>query len=92
MKNQKITPEMLAKIIAQITSGEPVDLLKCHHGDILISKHGVILTYEEYLPRLTYPHQVRYPDNSQGSRTDDGHVFKFKRLPSDEDIVAVIYV
>jgi hypothetical protein len=68
----------------------PIDLRTCNPGDKLRSAHGLILTYVEHCPGKTYSHIVRYPDNSLGSRIDDGHVYHFSRLACDHDIVEII--
>jgi len=68
-----------------------VDLRICEQGDILISKHGEVLTYVEPLPDSDfYDHKVKYSDGSFGTRIHDGHVYRNKRLPEDHDIVAII--
>jgi hypothetical protein len=71
-----------------------VDLRKCVTGQKLLSKHGWILTYVKPLdPKKDYyDHEVRYPDGSPGTRTNDGFVFKNKksRLPEDHDIVEIL--
>lgn len=67
-----------------------VDLSKCSEGDILISKHGLELTYLRPEQKGSYyDHRVRYEDGSEGTRTNDGYVFKRNRLPGDHDIVEV---
>ena len=72
------------------------DMKQCKPGDKLISCHGLILTYvglNENDTSGNYPHRIQYPNdeiygsNSFGSRTDDGFVFKYKRMPEDHDIV-----
>lgn len=77
-----------------------VDLRNCKKGDILISKHGAILEYLAPLPEEHYyDHSVKYlwldgvlneGQLGNGTRNDDGSVFKSKRLDTDHDIVAVI--
>lgn len=62
------------------------DMNQCVVGSKLVSVHGTILTYLGKNGPLAYPHRVRYPDGSEGTRTDDGYVFKTRRLPTDEDI------
>ena len=70
----------------------PVDLRTCKPGDILISKHGMELTYVRALPEGHYmDHEVRYPDGVSGTRTHDGFVFRKKRLEIDHDIVEIIH-
>jgi hypothetical protein len=72
-----------------------VDLRTCKPGDKLRSKHGMVL---EYIGRTkyndsyssAYPHDVRYPDGSRGTRTNNGQVFCVNRLPEDHDIVEII--
>lgn len=67
-----------------------VDLRKCKPGDKLLSKHGIVLEYVFHEPGAPYPHRVKYPDGSMGTRLDDGHVFGKKRLPEDHDIVEIL--
>jgi len=70
-----------------------IDLNTCKPGDKLLSKHGMILTYVEKHSGVCskdFPHEVMYPDGSNGTRTDDGHVFNIKRLPEDHDIVEIL--
>jgi hypothetical protein len=69
-----------------------IDLRKCKPGDILISKHGMELTYVKALPEEDYmDHEVKYPNGSYGTRTHDGFVFRKKRLEEDHDIVEIIH-
>ena len=63
------------------------DMNRCKPGDKLISEHGTIVTYVEKISEHTYPHKVKYPDGSEGSRCDDGFVFKNFRMECDENIV-----
>ena len=67
-----------------------VDLRKCKPGDKLLSKHGNVLEYVEYKPSNTYPHFIKYPDGSLGTRLDNGWVFGKKRMEEDEDIVQIL--
>lgn len=71
-----------------------IDLSTCEAGDILVSKHGVRLTYVRKLdPEIDYYDcEVAYPDGGKGTRTNSGHVMKNlgSRLPEDEDIVEII--
>ncbi len=72
-----------------------VDLRTCENGDILVSKHGLILTYVGPLEDGHYfDHQVRYKSElgnpHYGSRTHEGYVFRNNRLPEDHDIVKII--
>ena len=67
-----------------------IDLSKCSEGDTLISKHGLELTYLRPEPEGSYyDHRVKYKDGSEGTRTNDGYVFRRNRLPEDHDIVEV---
>ena len=76
------------------------DLKKCKQGDILISKHGSILEYVGLSKTQNhYPHEIKYLykdgkiNNGKlgnGTRNDDGTVFKRNRKPEDEDIISVI--
>jgi len=70
-----------------------IDLSKCSKGDILISKHGTRLKYLEPLPKGNYyDHLVEYCDKikGNGTRTNDGFVFRKNRQPDDEDIILII--
>jgi hypothetical protein len=71
-----------------------VDLNKCKGGERLVSRHGWVLTYIGKRPNSicadVYPHTVLYPNGQEGSRCDDGYVFKSKRLIDDIDIVEVL--
>jgi hypothetical protein len=71
-----------------------VDLSICKPGDILISKHGLKLTYVKKLDPTWeyYDHLVQYPNGSYGSRTNEGFVFRNKRLPEDHDIVEIVQI
>ena len=82
---------------------EKIDLSLCEQGDILISSHGHILEYVCKTPWKHYrylDHVVRYvkdnngklyPDENYGTRTNDGFVFRYKRMPqTDNDIVKII--
>ena len=63
------------------------DMNQCKPGDKLISVHGMILEYVGHDGSCHYPHIVKYPNGSTGSRCDDGFVFYNKRLPEDENII-----
>ena len=67
----------------------PVDLRTCKPGTRLLSKHGMVLTYVGPI-HGPYPHEVRYPDGSRGTRTDDGHAYRLNRKPEDHDIVEIL--
>jgi hypothetical protein len=71
-----------------------VDLSKCKPGDILISAHGDILKYISPAEETNYyDHKVEYidPQKGNGSRTNDGYVFRQNRIPeTDHDIILVI--
>lgn len=64
------------------------DMNQCKIGDMIVSKHGMILVYEGYSGLSGCLHQVRYPDGGRGSRYDDGSVFRLNKLASDHDIIA----
>jgi hypothetical protein len=69
-----------------------VDLRTCKPGDVLISKHGMKLTYVKALSEWDYmDHEVMYPNGSSGTRTHDGFVLRKKRLEIDHDIVEIIH-
>ena len=68
-----------------------IDLRDCEPGDKLKSIHGTILTYVGTAERWTnYDHEVRYPDGSLGTRTHEGHTYRNKRQPEDEDIAEIL--
>lgn len=71
-----------------------VDLRMCEKGDMLVTKHGLTLTYVKRLPKAHYyDHEIKYPylnGNGYGTRTHDGHVFREKRKPEDQDIIKII--
>jgi hypothetical protein len=73
-----------------------IDLRECKKGDLLISCHGLPLTYSYYDKALNYPHIVLYPpygaygEYSEGSRTDNGQAFNNNKSTADHDIVLVI--
>lgn len=75
-----------------------IDLNTCKKGDILISKHGLKLTYVKKLnPEVDYyDHEVKYEDRmmGNGTRTNDGFVMRNEgnRLETDHDIIEIIYV
>ena len=82
---------------------QQIDLNTCNPGDVIISRHGVEMEYVGRTPMhgLTYlDHVIRYvkradgtpfPAKSYGTRTNDGYVFKNKRLPEvDHDVVQII--
>lgn len=70
-----------------------VDLRTCNEGDLLVTKHGLILRYirpcgdDSY-----YDHDVEYINSNfgNGTRTHSGHVFKNNRKSEDQDIVKII--
>lgn len=77
-----------------------IDLSKCIKGDVLICKTGAILEYisptDKKEPEGFYDHKIKYlfvPGyNSKfgdGTRTNDGFVFKKNRQEGDHDVVAV---
>jgi len=75
-----------------------INLNNCKKGDILISKHGAILSYVKPLDSELkyYDHEVKYlyvdghTSLGNGTRNSDGTVFKHNRLETDHDIVAII--
>ena len=71
-----------------------IDLRNCKKGDKLLTKHSTILEYVEALdPEIHYySHRIKYPNGSDGTRVDSGHVFKNpeSRLDSDEDVVEIL--
>jgi len=88
---------------------ENIDLRTCKEGDILIGSHGAKLKYIAPTPwgYFNYlDHVVEYIEMADGSkpkdaygynsyctRTHDGFVFQYNRIPeTDEDIVEIIHI
>jgi len=73
---------------------EKIDLRICEAGDTLISSHGTKLKYVRPTTDREYlDHVVEYfdPLRGQGTRTHEGFVFQFNRVPeTDDDIVKII--
>lgn len=80
-----------------------VNLSRCVAGDILISALGAKLEYVsrtkngEYLEHkvryLVDPDGKPYPKDCMGTRTNDGYVFRYNRIPeTDHDIVEIHYI
>lgn len=72
-----------------------VDLRDCQKGDLLISKHGMVITYVEPLPEDDYyDHKIMYPQEfgQFGTRIHDGHVYRNprSRVDQDHDIIAIV--
>lgn len=77
-----------------------INLKGCKKGDILISRHGAILRYVKPLKEEDYyDHEVEYVyldgnlnkgSLGNGTRNDDGSVFKKNKMPLDHDIVEII--
>lgn len=67
-----------------------VDLRNCVPGQKLVLKHGELATYMGKSNSVEYPHLIKYPPNNEGTRIDDGHVFRISQKPDDNDVVAVI--
>lgn len=86
-------PRLIMKLEKKrMTEATGVDLSTCEEGDILVSKHGLELTYVSALPKEEYyDHLVKYPNGSFGTRLHDGHTYKNpdRRLETDHDIVEI---
>jgi hypothetical protein len=72
-----------------------VNLNECVAGQKLRGKHGLILTYvgvNRSAGNSRFPHEVKYPNGSHGTRTDDGFVYSNLacRMEIDEDIVEIL--
>lgn len=70
-----------------------IDLRTCDEGDLLVTKHGLILRYVSPCDDDSYyDHYVKYlkPNSGHGTRTHSGHVFKNNRKSEDQDIVKII--
>jgi hypothetical protein len=80
------------KAMSEEIKTRPVfDMNQCKEGDLLESIHGVKLEYVGKNGTATFPHRVKYlyehfPDNSFGTRTEEGFVYDNKPLPEDHDI------
>lgn len=71
-----------------------VDLNTCKPGDKLLSKHGLTLEYVCKAPDNDYyDHEIRYPNGSMGTRTNEGftYVNPNMRLERDHDIVEIVH-
>ena len=55
-----------------------------------MSKHGLVLEYMGKSSSNEYPHLIKYPDGSFGTRIDDGHVYRNNRMDCDHDVVGII--
>ena len=69
-------------------SSPPIDLRFCEPGDKLLSCHGEILEYVEFIGGK-YPHKIRYKNGSYGTRLDNGQV-SIRPLSTDHDIVRIL--
>lgn len=71
---------------------KPIDLNVCKEGDLLLTDQATILTYIKKLECINYPHLIKYPNDSFGSRTNDGYTSKKVegRLITDENIIEII--
>lgn len=70
-----------------------VDLSKCNQGDLLITKHGLLLSYVKPCEYGSYyDHEVEYLNMNvgNGTRTNEGYVFRNNRKESDQDVVEII--
>jgi hypothetical protein len=82
-----------------------VDLSQCKYGDILLCKTGAIIKYirptskdeinnyyDHVIEYLFIPNENKVVDSNHndGTRTNDGFVFRKNRLETDHDVVAII--
>lgn len=67
-----------------------IDLNTCVAGQKLVSCHGLVLEYVGKTVSKKYPHKVKYPDGSFGTRSDDGQVFIENKLATDHDIAEIL--
>ena len=82
-----------------------VDLSQCKYGDILLCKTGAILKYirptDKNKTESYYDHIIEYlfiPNENKvvnsnyndGTRTNDGFVFRKNRMETDHDVVVII--
>lgn len=69
-----------------------INLNECVLGQKLKTSHGKIVTYNGKLYNSNWPHSVRYPNGSEGTRTDDGFVYANPsiRMACDENIVEIL--
>lgn len=80
-----------------------INLDKCKHGDILIGRHGAVMKYIgkiKFVPETSYPHKVQFISipgedvgkDSVGTRATNGYAFLNHKLPTDQDVIAIIRV
>lgn len=75
----------------KLSNESKIDLRVCKPGQKLKSKHGWILIYRKRNEEGSYyEHTVEYPDGTMGTRTNDGYVYKHRRLPEDHDVVEIL--
>lgn len=67
-----------------------IDLSKCVAGQRLISTHGEVMVFVGPCPITGYDYEIVYSNGSRGTRTNDGFVFRTKRLPTDHDVAEVL--
>lgn len=91
-KRLSVNKKLIRFILAMYERGSlpSVNLNECKFGDLLLTCHGTILKYVEKTQGKQYPHLIQYPEGSQGTRTDDGFAFQNKRLPADENVIAIL--
>lgn len=83
-----------------LTFETEIDLSTCKEGDKLRIKlndlmleSGIsdIVSYVKPLPEDNlYDHEIKYSDGSSGTRCNNGHTFRCKRLPNDPDVIEII--
>lgn len=86
----------MAKSFKLITD---INLDKCKPGDILIGRHGAVMEYiKKDIIDNPYPHIVQFISipgedvgkDCFGTRATNGYAFLNHKLPTDQDVVAII--
>jgi hypothetical protein len=75
-----------------ITASLFIDLNTAVKGQKLLTSQGHIVTYDRPIVHDLYAHAIIYENGSEGTRTNDGFVYKnpASRLETDHDIVAIL--
>lgn len=95
--NKDVALELIEKALTFETE---IDLSTCKEGDKLRIKLNDlmieravsdIVTYVRPLPENDfYDHEIEYSDGSRGTRCNNGHTYRNKRLPNDPDVIEII--
>lgn len=71
-------------------SEQVINLNTCKTGDKLLTRNGTIVTYCYRCYDKIFPHVIKYPTGSPGTRTTDGRIYVNRNLASDWDIVEIL--